>query len=129
MTSDMEKAVKDARIAAALAGCCVLLVGLLLMIDGQRNKWMAQQIDEVRRIFAEFQGLVMASARPAAAQAAPVGGGADHGGGTGGHWTPGVVADAEPGAGVDSAGGAAAVPVNGAVTRRTRAPGGPRGDG
>lgn len=129
MATDIEKAVKDARIAASLAALCVLLVGVLLMIDGQRNKWMAEKIGEVQRIFAEFQGLVMGYAGPGAAAAPPVGGGASDGSGAGGDGAAGVVADAVSGAGVDTPGGPAVVPVNGSRSGRAGLAGGPRGDG
>lgn len=133
-SDELGKALKDARIAALFAAGCVVLVAVLLMIDGQRNKVMLQHVTNARRIVDEFYqvaGQVMqgAAGAGAVASAAGMGGAAADVRGTGGDGADRVVADAPAGAGVDSAGVPGAVPVNGTQPGRAGMAGGPRGNG
>ena len=131
-SDDIAKAVKDARIAAAFSFTCVILIGLLFMVDGRRNKWIADRVDEIRALIGEFRVMAVstyAGPGPQETTAAGVGGVVADRGDGGGESGADLVAASPAGAGQPADGGEVARSANGQFARRTSAPGGPRGDG
>src|SRR5215813_3293966 len=81
-----ELVLRNARRAAGLAFLCMAVVLLLVVIDGQRNKVLLEQIQDARRVLNDFGTLVNgvsvhagANGSGAAAGQAVVGGPADDG--------------------------------------------------
>src|SRR5215469_55982 len=48
---------RNARRAAAFAFMCVCIIGVMLLIDGQRNRVMLAQIQHARQILDEFRAV------------------------------------------------------------------------
>lgn len=129
--AEIDLTLRNARRAAVFAFACVLFVGLMLLIDGQRNRVMLAQVQEARRILDEFKAV--ASGAVAAAGHGDPAGQAGVGGTAGGWFEPGSDGRGDSG---DDAGAGTSAPVRDDAAAETPAvpwpvregtPGGVRG--
>ena len=117
-------AARTAKMCAAFCGLSLLVLVFIMVVDNQIKRDLVGKVAEARRLvndFGQYYGQVMNGGA-----AAGMGGTGTSAGVDGGDGGAGVVLDA-PGAAGD--GGAVGADKGAPVARRSRAQGGPRGDG
>src|SRR5215469_3194566 len=120
----LELALRNARRAAGLSVLCLAVMVGLFLVDGQRNRWLAARVAEMRQILDDFRTVA-----GGAAASAPLGGTPDIADGAGGDAGGGVGEPAAAGTGLDTPGANGTVEVSGSPGGRAGMAGGPRGNG
>jgi len=117
-------AAKTAKMCAAFCGLSLLVLVFIMIVDNQIKRDLVGKVAEARRLVNDF-GLMYGQVMNGGA-AAGMGGDRASAGEHGGDGGAGVVLDA---AGPAGDGGAVGADKGAPVARRSRAQGGPRGDG